>query len=200
MGGRGSGRAASFGLLAEKCEDYHSIDLAWLKKKNGLRLGYSGQITWSRRGTVTASIGYRIEASGLRLNYRHQRYGETEWRYVDELIPFRTTDTPFNGQRLWFKCPSCQRACRILYGGALYRCRKCYRLKYETQYEPAFARAASRAYKIRERLGDRGSLDDPFPSKPKRMHAQTYLRLRESYEACLDCWTGGLVALTSRLG
>jgi hypothetical protein len=199
MGGRGSGRTSSYGFFAEKCEDYRSIDLAWLRKQNCLRLGYSGRITWSRKGIVTAAIGYRIEAPGLRLHYRHQSHGDTEWRDVNELIPFTRTGTAFNGQRLWFECLSCRGACRILYGGALYRCRRCYRLKYESQYEPGFARAASQAHKIRERLGDNGTLDDPSPPKPKRMHAQTYLRLRESYEACLDRWAEGIYSLTSRL-
>jgi hypothetical protein len=170
MGGLGSGRTPSFGLLAEKCEDYRTIDLAWLRKQNCLGLGYSGRITWSRNGTVIASIGYRIETLGLRLIYRHQSRGGSEWRDVDEVIAFTRTGTAFNGQRLWFKCPSCNRHCRIIYGGALYRCRKCYRLKYESQYEPGFARAASRAHKIRERVGESGWLDDPFPPKPKHMH------------------------------
>jgi hypothetical protein len=200
MGGSGSGRTSSFGLLAEKCADYRSIDLAWLRKQNCLRPGYSGRMTWSRGGAVRASIGYRIEALGLRLNYRHQRQGETEWHDFDELIAFTRTDTAFNGTRLWFKCPSCQRPCRIIYGGALFRCRRCYRLKYETQYEPGFARAASRAHKIRARLGDSGSLDDPLPPKPKHMHARNHLRLRESYEACLAHWSEGIFSLARRHG
>ncbi len=169
--------------MAETCEDYRSIDLTWLKRQNCLRFGYSGRITWSRGETVRASVGYRIEASGLRLNYRHHRHGENQWQDVDEFIVFSRTDTAFNGQRLWFECPSCHRACGIIYGGALFLCRRCYRLKYELQYEPDFARALSRAQKIRERLGENGSLDDPFPPKPARMHARTYLRLKESYEA-----------------
>jgi hypothetical protein len=95
MGGRGSGRTSSYGFFAEKCEDYRSIDLAWLRKQNCLRLGYSGRITWSRKGIVTAAIGYRIEAPGLRLHYRHQSHGDTEWRDVNELIPFTRTGTAF---------------------------------------------------------------------------------------------------------
>jgi hypothetical protein len=197
MGGMGSGRSPSLGLLTDKCEDYRSIDLAWLRRRGSLTPGYFGRVTWSRGGSVTASIGYRVEYNGLRLFYRHQRHGE-DWQDVNELVPFVTTGTNFNGQRRWFECLSCRRPCRILYGGGRFRCRRCYRLKYESQYEPGFARAASRAHKIRERLGESGSLDDPFPPKPKSMHWKTYNRLQAEYERRQGLWTYGIMGWLQR--
>ncbi|MFM9847002.1 MAG: hypothetical protein ACKVP3_07570 [Hyphomicrobiaceae bacterium] len=109
------------------------------------------------------------------------------------------TETNFAGQRQWFQCLSCARRCRILYGGTLFRCRKCQGLRYETQYEPPFARAATRALKIRERLGSKGGIDDRFPDKPKRMHWQTYERLRDEAERHENAWAVG-IAGKFRLG
>jgi len=176
LGGIGSGRPGSMGMLVDKCEDYRSIDLAWLRREGSLTPGYSGRIRWSRGGTETASVNYRIEPAGLRLIYRTRRNGE-EWRDIDEVFPFVFTATNFAGQRRWLECLSCGRRCQVLYGGAYFRCRRCHGLKYESQYEPAWLRGTTRAQKIRERYGGSGSLDEPFPAKPKGMHWRTYGRL-----------------------
>ena len=187
MGGRGSGRSGSMGMLVDKCEDYRSVDLAWLRRKGNLTPGYSGRITWSRGGSVTGWINYRVETSGLRLIYRTRRNGE-EWHDVDELFPFIYTATSFSGLRRWLQCLSCNRRCRILYGGAYFRCRRCYDLKYESQYEPAWLRGTSRAQKLRERYGGSGSLDEPFPEKPRGMHWRTYNRLVAEDERLTEIW------------
>jgi hypothetical protein len=70
-----------------------------------------------------------------------------------------------------------------LYGGARFRCRKCYGLQYASQCEAPGLGAV--AEKIRKRLGDQhGSAfdGDEFPDKPKGMHWRTYRRLEEQYE------------------
>lgn len=187
MGGRGSGRSASYGLFVDKVEDYQSIDLAWLRKKTACKVHSKGMINWSRRGERYASVGYHIEAGGLRLLYRTRLNGG-EWSHVDELIPFIETATQFGGNRRWFSCPGCSRRCRIVYGGAYFRCRKCHGLQYESQYENAICRAASQRHKIRERLGHVGPLDDAFPTKPKGMHWKTYLRLAARDEVLERFW------------
>ena len=33
MGGRGSGRQAGLGLKVDKCHEYKSIDIAWLRRR-----------------------------------------------------------------------------------------------------------------------------------------------------------------------
>jgi hypothetical protein len=147
---------------------------------------------WSRGGRETGSIEIQYLQHGLRLVYRHGR-GE-EWISVDEVVPFLEMPLHLGGKRLWFACPSCQRKCRILYGGSLFRCRRCHGLKYETQYEPAFARAATRALKIRERLGSAGGIDDGFPKRPKGMHRRTYERLREQEVRLQSVWASGLLS------
>jgi len=197
MGGRGSGRSAAYGFGTDKCEDFQSIDLSWLRSEKMLHVGNAGTIQWSRRGEAFSKVGYRVETSGLRLIYRTSpRVGE--WRDVNELIPFTTTPTQFGGQRFWFTCPSCQKRCRIIYGGSYFRCRSCHGLRYESQYENATSRIASQRHKLRKRLGYVGSLEDPFPLKPKGMHWTTYDRLQVRDEELERRWVTGVMAWLGR--
>ena len=191
----GSGRP--WGFSANKCEDFRSIDLAWLNDKGILKRRTRTAITWSRGGEKTGSIQVKAEERGLRITCRTRDWGG-EWEDISEFVPFSYSATNFDGQRRWFRCLSCGRNCRILYGGKVYRCRKCYGLKYRSQCEPAYGRALSQAQNIRERLGGSLCTDDPFPEKPKGMHWKTYRRL-EAKEAELAwrfnsglCAHGGL--------
>ncbi|MEQ1613404.1 MAG: hypothetical protein ABL904_11675 [Hyphomicrobiaceae bacterium] len=135
----------------------------------------------------TGSIRVECLTDGVTLVYRHRRNGD-DWQAVREFVPFVETSTAFGGRRQWFRCLSCDNKCRILYGGSNFRCRRCHRLKYETQYEPAFGRAATRALKFRDRLEAKGGLDDPFPEKPKGMHLKTYERLAAQDERLQSAW------------
>lgn len=198
MGGRGSGRTASYGLSVDKCHEYHSIDLAWLRRKKLLQPGRWSSITWSRGSHQTGSIRIAVLPGGMRLAYKQRRQGD-DWHDVNELVPLVKTATPFGGSRQWFQCLSCRSRCRILYGGAYFRCRRCYRLKYETQYEPSFGRAATRVLKIRQRLGSDSGIDDVFPEKPKGMHWKTYNRLRAEAEHQQDQWAAGIMQKWGKL-
>lgn len=191
MGGRGSGRTASFGMMVDKCHEMHSIDLAWLRRKKLFTIGRSSTITWSRAGNPTGSIQVSCERDHVRLIYRHRPQGG-EWQDVNERVPLVESATRFGGSRQWFICLSCSKRCRVLYGGGRFRCRRCNGLKYDTQYEPAFGRAATRALKIRERLGCKGGIDDLFPPKPKGMHRRTYERLEAEAERLERAWAMGI--------
>ena len=192
MGGRGSGRSSGLATIAGKCDQYHSIDLAWLRQKKLLVSGRWSSIMWSRAGSQTGSIRIKGLDSGVRLVYRQRQHGE-DWRDVSEFVPFVETETRFGGRRQWFRCLSCGGRCRILYGGAHFRCRRCYRLKYESQYEAAYSRACSQAHKIRQRLGGYGSLDDPFPLRPKGMHRRTYRQLERREQHLQNRWAVGVI-------
>jgi hypothetical protein len=193
MGGRGSGRRPSFGFNTDKCHEFHSVDLAWLRRKNLLILGRASSINWSRGGHQTGSIRVEYMGHGLRLIYKRRAQND-EWLDVNEIVPLSETSANFGGTRQWFQCLSCRNRCRIIYGGAYFRCRKCYKLKYETQYEPPYGRAASRAVKIRERLGCREGFAAPFPEKPKGMHWATYARLSDLDERLQQFWAGGITS------
>jgi hypothetical protein len=199
MGGRGSGRPAGLGLAVDLCHRTHSIDLDWLRRQKLLNPGRWSTLTWSVRGEKTGSIRFTLNDHGVLLRYRTRSRGE-EWRDVEEVVPLVRSETNFSGQREWFQCLSCQRRCRILYGGTLFRCRRCQGLRYETQYEPLFARAATRAIKIRDKLGGNGGIDDPFPPKPKGMHWRTYERLRAQAERCERIWAVGVAGAFGTFG
>ena len=179
MGGRGSGRKP--GLHSNTSEDYHAVDIDWIQREGSLAPGYVGHIKWSRGGRQIVWIQYRAEWQGMRLQYKTRSYGGP-WQEVDELVPYAETATKFGGYRRWFRCPACHRRCRILYGGDRFRCRCCWRITYKSQYEPAAGRAANRAHKIRDRLGQPSDLDDDILIKPKGMHWKSFRRLAEQYE------------------
>jgi hypothetical protein len=189
MGGFRSGRHS--GSAAGTCEDYHAVDLAWLGRKKMLTPGRSSTIRWSRAGQPTGLIGIVAHPHGVGISYRTRPWAG-DWQEVKEFIPFVMTATNFSGRRRWFKCPSCGRACRVLYGGAWFRCRRCHRLRYRSQSEPSHQRAISRAQKVRMRLGGSASLAEPFPPKPKGMHRTTYHRLWAHDARLQNRWAAGM--------
>lgn len=184
MGGAGSGRYDFY--RATTTSDMLDVDLAWLRKRGILERAYWSTITWSRGEITYASLSVRGHAHGLEISYSIQDRGEK--KSIRETIPFSYTDTNFGGTRQWFQCPSCLKNCRVVYGGEYFRCRRCYRLKYDSQYEKSFSRATDKALKIRRKLGDYGGIDDPFPEKPKGMHWKTYHRLQDHYERGVEDW------------
>jgi hypothetical protein len=183
--------------IRPKTTDYRSIDIAWLRRKGVQNVGYSGSVRWSRNGEQTGSIDYTLEAIGLRLTYRTRPQGGS-WEDVNELIRIVTTQMHLGGCRHWFACPSCGRRCRILYGGARFRCRLCRGAAYESQYQNRLSTIGDMRWRIRDRLEERGSempwlcgLDDGFPEKPPRMHWRTYRRLEEQDRKLAARWCVG---------
>jgi hypothetical protein len=183
-----------------KTTDFRSIDLAWLRRKGARNVGYSGTLRWSRGGTEIASIGYCVEPDGLRLHYRTTpRSGLPE--VINELVPIVTTEASkhLGGVRHWFRCPSCRRRCRILYGGARFRCRLCRMARYESQYQHAALTVCDLRWRLRERLEERGGwkadflgLDDGFPPRPKWMRKQAYKRLEARDNRLARRWVLGV--------
>jgi hypothetical protein len=109
---------------------------------------------------------------------------------VEERVWLTWTPCHYGGRRPWFFCPGvvngqvCGRRVAKLYGaGPYFLCRACYGLAYASQREDRWDRALSRAQEIRRRLGGQPELTHPFPPKPKGMHWQTYLKMRDLEEA-----------------
>lgn len=169
MGSLGSGRNIRD---ATKTDDLLSIDLADLKRWGVLDRPSTGRLSWSIGGHVHTQVGYISGPLGLMLHYQ-----SSDSRPVEEFIPFAFTGQHLGGQRAWFTCLHCGGRARILYGGKHFRCRKCYRAVYPSQYTPFRVGKINKALKIRERLNSDpsfSSIDDPFPPKPKGMHWKTY--------------------------
>src|SRR5262245_61009780 len=101
--------------LTPTVDEFHSIDIAWLRRKGARYVGYSGSLRWTRHGREAGSIGYAVEREGLRLRYRTPPRVWGMPQDINELIPIVMTAMHFGGVRHWFLCPSCRRRCRIIY-------------------------------------------------------------------------------------
>ena len=149
------------------------IDLRYMKRNRLLETGRRGTLSWTYAGQAHGRIGYRVDADRLKLSYSRQDESG-EWHAVEENVWFTFTGQHSGGERRWLRCPGCSGRCSVLYGGSRFRCRRCYRLAYQSQNEAPMWRGLSQAQKLRQRLGGSGSMDDPFPLKPKGMHWKTY--------------------------
>ena len=174
MGGIGSGARQRY---ACKTDTLHKLALASFNRE-WFVTGYNGTVTWSRNGRKTGSIGYRLWPDKMQLYYSHTSEGTK--REIEDTFTFAFTAQPFGGQRRWIVCPSCQRRCSVLYGGARFRCRYCHGAVYPSQYERFPQLPWSRCHRVRDRLGGEPGLSSPFPPKPKGMHWRTYNRLHET--------------------
>ena len=120
---------------------------------------------------------------------------------VDGEPCFDFTHLPSGGQRTWFLCPACGRRCGVLYAiRGRYACRKCGRLKYESQSEPSHYRALRKAQKIRVRLGGSANMTEPFPERPRYMHRRTYQRLGDRYEVAVGQYLEPLALMLTSTG
>jgi hypothetical protein len=190
MGGMGSGNWYRWDSK-DTVESCRSIDVRQWHRDGLLKPGILFSWAWWHDETKAATITVRTEHNEVVLSYRYRVQGG-DWQDVEETIPLTWTVCNYGGQRPWFQCPEvrCGRRVAILYGaGRYFLCRYCYDLAYESTREPTHGRLRSKAQKIRRRLGDSASLDDPLPPKPKYMHWKTYWRLcREAKGAELQAW------------
>jgi len=180
-------------------EEIRSIDLADLRRWGMLdpaRVGRKGAIpavTW-RHATGIEQLGVIAERDGV-LFIRRDDQGNLGKLF----IPFVFTPTRFGGTRVWFRCPGCGLGCRVLYGVASLRCRKCRGLKYESQYQSPAFRLLGRARKIRRRLGISDTFGDSLPPKPRYMRWRTYNRLERLVERLETVWCAMMRADVARL-
>ena len=137
MGGYGSGRWGGYSKKAT-VEESLALTMAPLRDALVRGPGVSGSVTWSRNGETVARIGYTTETAGeglaVRLKYT------VDGKPVDCLVHLAETKTSLGGRRWYFRCPAdgCGRRAEKLYlppGGAVFACRACYGLTYESCQE-----------------------------------------------------------------
>ena len=184
MGGFGSGRPSS--SRKPTAESMKRLDLARLRRDGSLRSGTASKISWSCGGQDAGSIGTLARGDALRLMYRAQSR-DGSWYDVDETVHLAWTKTHFGGERVWFVCPGCARRCRVLFGGARFRCRTCHGVRYGSQAETKAGRAVRGMFKIVGRLYPKADFNE-LPPKPRGMHWRTYERLADRYQAYDDQW------------
>jgi hypothetical protein len=196
MGGIGSGRRYQSGR--NTTSDYQSLDVRWLLKRGLLTPGRSETISWSRNGNTIASIQVRAEADRVVLNYRSRSHGDY-WQAMEYPVYLEWTHCHLGGRRAWFRCPAhgCSRRVAILYGGAIFACRHCHRLAYESQREAGYDRMARRADRLRDKLGWEPGILNGNGIKPKGMHWRTFERLETEHDALVD---ESLAGMAKRFG
>lgn len=187
MGGYGSGRHGG----RDTTSDMRSLDVRQMQRNGWLAPAAAGEIYWSSNGQRTATINYRMEGKGVRLIYRSRRTGE-DWKDHDYVVPLTYTPCNYGGSRVWFLCPCCGRRVAKLYGGAIYACRHCHKLAYQSQRETQDGRALRKADKMRDRLGWVPGILNGEGGKPKGMHWATYGRMLDQYSKACEVTVMGM--------
>jgi len=83
----------------------------------------------------------------------------------------------FGGQQAYFQCQCGRRITSLYMSGHSIACRHCHGLLYESQFSSKHEQPATKAAKLRARLGGPPALLKPLPKRPKGMHWETYNRL-----------------------
>jgi hypothetical protein len=131
------------------------------------------------RGEPSGRIDVAVQHNALQLTYTWLPPGSTVSARGCQWVSLTRTRCHFGGARPWFRCCGCEKRAAKLYlvhGGA-FACRRCLALSYRSQLESPWHRGIIKARKLRVQLGGGPSLLDPFPSRPPRMHRQTYNRM-----------------------
>ena len=183
MGGYGSGRTA----YKMKTGDMRSLDVNKMHRSGVFNVGQVGGWQWLEDGEKVASIGYTMEAHGIRLRYTSDSYwhGKEDMSYV---VPIIRRPCRFGGTRPYFRCPGvvngrfCGRTVAKLYGGRYFLCRHCHNLAYYSQSEEPRDRLLRKANKKRVALGGEPGTASWLPERPKGMWHRTYEREIEAIE------------------
>ncbi len=156
----GAGRPAQ----RAKAEHFTRLDVRHWQRQGVLRPGASGAWVWrnSETGERTASIGYRVEAEAVWINYSIDDKPSSQRVSID-----RTACT-YGGKRSWFVCPIRGERVAVLYLRAgRFACRHCQRLAYASQSDDFINRTWRRQRQIEAKLGDQ-------LQRPKGMHRATH--------------------------
>lgn len=176
MGGPGSGRRGG----RETTDDYRRLDVRELHRAGVLTPGWRGGWCWTRRGEKRAEINIEVHELAMVLRYSATTNGER--KSYDYAVGLVRTKCTFGGARPWMLCPCCGRRVAVLFGGAMFACRRCRGLAYESQRETAGDRAIRRADAIRDRLKWEPGILNPDGWKPKGMHWRTFWRLKAEHD------------------
>jgi hypothetical protein len=196
MGGLGSGRHWHYSAK-DTVNSYHSIDIRRWRREGLLTPGNAFSTQWLRDGEITASIRIFAAEKCVILSYRYKQ--SDEWVDANYSIDIEWTRCNLGGKRPWFRCPAphCTRRVAILYGGAIFACRRCYHLAYPSQRENVGDRATRKADKLRDRMCWEPGILNGEGLKPTGMHWKTYERLCSIHNELVDF---SLREATSRFG
>jgi len=183
MGGRGSGRRSTYSGKTET-SDSMPLDIRKITRKGLLVHGSRFSWKWLVNDRQVAGISIHVDfLESMLLSYRKKSTGEV----VEQRVQLQTTPCHLGGQRHWFSCPRCSRRVAVLYApGRYFACRQCGGLGYPTQKEGAGDRAATRADKLRKRMGWEAGILNGSGGKPRGMHWKSYQRLKDHHDALVQ--------------
>ena len=176
MGGMGSGSYYRMKNTRGTAENSLPLDIRRLKREGCLTFGREFSWQWlNGLGNPYASIGATVHGDYLTLQYTHKKTED-----VSQKVYFTYTPCNYGGERIWFRCPSCGRRCAVIYGcGKFFACRVCCNLTYQTCNETPSDQLASKANKLRKRIGAKPGAFNSLPLfKPKYMHQTTWMKTR----------------------
>ncbi len=196
MGGSGSGRQSHYNAKST-VDNYCSIDIRKWYREGLLHPGTSFSRKWLCGDQTVGSIQVLTSENRLVLSYRYRH--SADWIDTNYPIKIVWTNCNFGGKRPWLLCPveHCGKRVAILYGGAIFACRKCYQLAYQCQRENAHHRVIRKAEKMRKRMGWEPGIMNSEGVKPKGMHWKTYLKLCKKHDQLVDV---SLTEVGKRLG
>jgi hypothetical protein len=180
MGGLGSGIYARIRAGKRIVESTLSLNILWLKRKGLLIPGLNITLSWSRGDIIITNIETTVYENYLLLIYTFKKTKD-----VKQKIYFDWTPCYYGSERVWFRCPFCDRRCAIIYFHEKYfACRICCNLTYKTSNETYSDRKASKSDKLRKRIGAKPGVLNFLPLlKPKGMHLETWARIRKEIQA-----------------
>jgi len=168
-------------------ESVRKIDVNALHRKGCFADGRREfPITWSIEGKVTDVAIASSDRWAIQLRY----YSDNRNEPVRVTVLITWTECRLGGRRPWFRCACGRRVATLFERHERYVCRSCRGLIYQAQQFSRKRREQTSfpGFRIRERLGGRPNVLDPFPTKPKGLHWRTYNRLKERADAA-ECDT-----------
>ncbi|MDE2156893.1 MAG: hypothetical protein KGJ32_13535, partial [Xanthomonadaceae bacterium] len=160
-----------------RIESLHRLDVRELQRRGMLLAGQSCEWAWSRNGQRSGAVGATVSADAVTLDYCHGDKGEAK-RVV---LYLQRTPCQYGGHRPWFTCPRCSRRVAVVcMAAAIWGCRYCLRVRYQSQSEDPIQRTWRRSRKIDARLA--GGEDRPH-GKPAGMRWATFDRLQDELAA-----------------
>jgi hypothetical protein len=140
------------------------------------KMGAAGTICTRINGYRVSSVWAECWPHHVNLTYN---LGGRSWF---DAVDIDKTPCTYGGERLWFRCPRCDRRCDKIYLAPHAACRTCHGLRYWSQYQPPVDRVEAQISKHVRKLDDRATILDDFPPRPRYMHYATYRKLEQKYE------------------
>lgn len=199
MGSGGRRRGAGRPGWRAKCEDYFRLDV---RKLHSLAPDTRGSYRWTCGGEPSGAVGYVVHPTCITLIYAWSPPSAPQVsKRLD--VPLESTPCHFGGSRPWFRCPSCDRRCAIVYGVTRdggFACRLCMDLAYASEAEDPQDRLRRKIWKLEDRLDSQGMhWLAPHRGRPVGMHWRTYDRIYDRIMEADAKLTAGTLRLLARL-